>query len=95
MSQIKLIKLLASPGGSRWPAEYNSAVWQVAGMPWLVIGKWNRSEGSGWMVHVYDYFEMFPQQDKERSRLVKQRIEGQIFRTRLEALQALQIALEL
>ena len=93
MKLPKLQKIIASPERSGVRKEYGSAVWQVEGMPWVVVGKWELPEGSGWRIFIHDFSEQYPEQELETTWKLKQQLEKQIFRSRTEALQALKAAL--
>jgi len=77
-----------------------SAVWIVQGHPWIIVGKWELpEEPAGWKIIIHD-----PGEDpREDAKLIptydvgdlKSRLEGQTFLSRKEALEALEVGLNM
>lgn len=67
----------------QWP----SAVWQVEGLPCVIILK--TSTASGWSVGLFGE----TREQTEQSRQVAARLDKQSFHTRRDALQAVEVAL--
>ena len=94
MTLLRLNKIIATRDHKA------SAVWIVQGHPWVIIGKWEiPEEPAGWKIIVHD-----PDEDPSgESKLspsykvseLKNRLEGQTFLSRKEALEALEVGLNM